>query len=134
MVEAKQLCDKYTGEMTIVKTTKLQEEFFSQMKMAKVIDDCERVLWTGFSDEAMEDNFVDVNQGRPIKELLDPIPFATSQPNGGNAENCVVAWTGNALWYDTRCHRTAVSFCKIDANPRLQMRGDKYLCHRQSMS
>ena len=93
------------------------------------------IVWTGFSDEHDEGNFIDSNEGKQINTFVDPIPFQLSQPNGGRDENCVMAYKFyhsakaplpyQQSWFDTNCHRRDIPlFCRIENNPRFQIRGN----------
>ena len=127
MVEAKQLCNKYRGELTIITSSKLQNKLFSMQELSGTVDGCNRDwIWTGFSDEQLEGHFIDANNGIPSDSLIDTVPFHPSQPNGERAENCVAA--GKLLqydtsWYDTYCHGTRPFSCRMEKNPRVQIRG-----------
>ena len=134
MMEAKQLCEKFRGEMTIITSSKLQTELFIQLEETTDDRDCVRdkralkKIWTGFTDEKREGHFVDINNGAPLISMLDPLPFFHSAPDGGVGENCVTASIKSnqpfkSSWYDTDCTRPLASFCRFDRIPRLQIRG-----------
>ena len=131
--KAKLLCNKYRGKMTIITSSKLQEDLFSKLEEITDAVGClsEHDIWTGFSDEQVEGHFVDLNEGIPMKDMMESVPFAMSQPNGEREENCVMAYDhyysadqNDTQWYDTYCHSTRISFfCRIDSSPRVQIRG-----------
>ena len=135
--EGKQLCNKYKGHMTIITNSELQDKL---LLLSKGISDAKgclnefhNLVWTGFTDEEVEGNFIDINEGLPMNAMMDLLPFNPSEPNGERAENCVIAWDMEGAqsqykydisWYDTTCYRRDIpSFCKIDDNPRIQIRG-----------
>ena len=137
MMEAKHLCGKYRGKMTIITNSKMQEELFHKLEETTDVHDCVKhktalkKIWTGFTDEEVEGQFVDVNDGTPFKNILDPMPFFPAQPDGEGGENCVSASIKSnqpyeASWYDTYCDRPLASFCRINRIPRLQIRGKDY--------
>ena len=126
MKEAKYLCDKYRGKMTMIRSSELQKELFSRLDGITNIE-ClskERVyIWTGFSDEASEGKFISIIDGRPLNGIN---PFSPSQPNGDSEENCARAekdYPFEVSWSDSFCDRPLVSFCGLKKNPMLQIRG-----------
>ena len=139
MKEAKQLCNKYRGEMTIITSSKVQHELFIKLEETTDANDCVKnktsikKIWTGFTDEEVEGLFVNINDETPLIDMLNPVPFSHSDPNGENAENCITAsiksnQSYEASWYDTWCGRPLASFCRIDQVPRLKIRGkDPYI-------
>ena len=131
MNEAKLLCNKYGGDMTIITGRDLQEKLFLSMDGASASINClrEDLIWTGFSDEKVEGNFTDLNEGRSINDMINPVPFRLSQPNGDRAENCVAArsmYPYEISWFDTYCYRKNIpTFCSLHKNPRIQIRGNR---------
>ena len=129
MHEAKLICDKYRGNITIITSIELQRQLYSQLKGKVYEENCDvpdgPVIWTGFSDEAFEGNFVDVLDDKPLKSFFQTTPFAPSQPNGKSNENCAMA--ANHMhgwdWFDTNCARSLPSFCKLNENPQMKIRG-----------
>ena len=114
--------------MTIITNSALQNKLFLSMQELSGTVDCfnSSWIWTGFSDEQVEGHFIDANNGIPSDSLIDTVPFHPSQPNGERAENCVAA--GKLLqydtsWYDTYCHGTRPFSCRMEKNPRVQIRG-----------
>ena len=127
--EAKLLCEKYRGRMTIITSSKQQRELFLQLRQISQSTDCtwHNEVWTGFSDEEEEGHFVDVIEGRDLDATVDNQPFFLGQPNGGSLENCASAdakVVSEQSWYDARCDDSILSFCTIDKNPLLQIRGE----------
>ena len=136
MIEAKRMCNKFKGQITIITNSQQQGELFSTLKGIKSTEAClsgERV-WTGFSDERVEGHFIDVKEGAYTAENFDPFPMPYSSQNGGRQQNCAAAWRSNpyeSSWYDLSCKRKNVaSFCRIDTNPRLQIRGKVKIYHK----
>ena len=128
MPEAKQLCHKYRGRLAIITSSEFQKSLFTQLEGLTDTEGCLAgdKIWTGFSDEEVEGHFVNLNNGEHVDDAVDPVPFFPSQPNGGNEENCAMAWNRHPYeesWYDTYCARPLASFCKIDQSPRAQIRG-----------
>ena len=130
MHEAKQLCNKYRGHMTLVTSKEMQIKLFSLMEgISETVECFEDVrLWTGFSDEEAEGHFVDAESGKAITDIISPVPFRLSQPNGERSENCVAIAKNRPekfSWFDTDCYRKDIPlFCSIDNSPRIQIRGD----------
>ena len=148
MLEAKQLCNKYRGQMTVITNSVLQNKLSLSLQELTGTVDChnnnntrEKLkyswIWAGFSDEQMEGHFIDANNGIPLNSLMDHIPFHLSQPNGEKVENCVGAWTKypyETSWFDTYCHSNHPFSCRMEKNLRVQIRGDEkciYLNMRQ---
>ena len=131
MPHAKQLCDKFRGQLAIVDGSDMQKDLFVKLKGVSDAEGClaDNKIWTGFSDEEDEGHFVDLNNKQLLNELLEPVPFFPTQPNGGEEENCAMAWNRHPYeesWYDTYCARLLASFCKIDHSPRVQVRGEVF--------
>lgn len=130
--EAKLLCEKYRGHMTTIVSSNQQRELFSQVRNSLRSTDCtwHNEVWTGFSDEEEEGNFVDVIDGSVLDTIADFMPFFVGQPNGGSFENCASADAkvlSEKSWYDARCDDSILSFCTIYKNPLLQIRGEYFL-------
>ena len=127
---AKLLCNKYRGQMTIITSLELEGKLFSSIEGISDRIKClrEDTVWTGFSDEKVEGNFVDANEGIPLGNMTDYIPLHLSQPNGGREENCVQSYKNDqneTYWFDTNCQRKKIPFfCRVDNNPRIQIRGE----------
>lgn len=131
MHEAKLLCNKFRGLMTIITSSELQSKLFASLKGISEAVNCfnSRAVWTGFTDERVEDHFVDANEGTEMTTLMvDTLPFDLTQPNGEREQNCVAAWKNDqdeVYWHDDYCHDRGIpSFCRLDTNPRVQIRGD----------
>ena len=130
MHEAKLLCNKFKGQMTIITSSELQEKLFLSIQGIYKAVTCfeDGMVWTGFSDEQDEGHFVDSNEKTPWSTMMDFIPFDLSQPNGEKEENCLVAFNNTSYensWYDSYCYsRNIPSFCRIDKNPRILIRGE----------
>ena len=131
MHESQLICNKYRGQMTTFTSSEQQEETFSFLQGISQTVKCfktDRQVWTGFSDEREEGYFVDANDGSPMLEFMELNPFHISQPNGGREENCLNAWKNDddeISWWDTYCNRKGIPFfCRIDSNPRVQIRGE----------
>ena len=121
MPQAKLLCEKYRGQMITIRSMEMQNKLFSQL--AKILGDsnCENHnrAWTGVSDEVQEGHFVDVYRG----QRLDFLPFSPGEPNGEEDENCAFATNCGSVWYDTDCDDKFYSFCEVNQQPLLQIRG-----------
>ena len=127
--EAKLLCEKYKGQMTIITSSELQRTLFLQLEHISEGLECtwHNEVWTGFSDGEVEGHFVDVNEGRALDAMYDLNPFVLGQPNGGITENCAAAiaeMPNENSWFDGRCDDSILSFCKFDKNSHLQIRGE----------
>ena len=135
MFEAKQLCEKYRGKMSIITSSEIQRELFSLMEESKYDSYCgTNQIWTGFSDESSEGHYTDINEMRPLEPTVGLIPFASSQPNGKTKENCAVAkiihqsqnTQFHMSWWDYACKDPYVSsFCEIDDTAFIKMRGER---------
>ena len=120
MREGQQLCEKYRGNMTVIKGLKMWETlmakndswFFNLYDIANV------GLWTGLSDEDFEGHFVDIVTG---SRLNDDSMFAKGQPKGDG--NCLLIIDGK--YYDGDCQWQFPFFCRLRQKPRFQLRGEK---------
>ena len=121
MKQAKLLCEKYRGQMFVIESSEMQEELFSLLAKILGHSDCKEHnhAWTGISDEAVEGNFVNVNNGQTVEYM----PFSPGEPNGERKENCAFGFNCKSVWYDTSCGAKYYSFCEIKQNPLLQIRG-----------
>ena len=132
LMEAKTMCEKYKGKMSIITSSEMQESLFSQLQPISDFSECYWSgvgVWTGFTDRDDEGNFVDINEGRDLSNMLHFQPFFLGQPNGHTSENCASADSTlpyTKSWYDTRCDRSLLSFCKISQNIQVQIRGKRY--------
>ena len=70
-------CEKYSGNITVIKDSKMWDshlaKYFTTTNIATTL------VWTGYSDEASEGQFVDIVEG---KKLTDELMFAEGQPSG----------------------------------------------------
>ena len=139
MMETKMMCEKYKGQITVITNAELQSELFSALEEYNDTEACfsRNRVWTGFSDAIREGSFIDVNEGAYTEDNFDPFPMPHSRRNGGRAQNCAGAsreYPFESSWYDTLCTRKDIaSFCRIDKNQRLQIRGeglnyDEFVC------
>ena len=127
--EAKLMCEKYQGQMTIITSSEVQKNLFDPLREIANSFGChDREVWTGFSDTAVEGHFIDVNDGRWLNSLGDFDPFVIGQPNGDTKQNCADADLDipyEKSWYDVPCEEYAIhSFCRSDENPQAQIRGE----------
>ena len=114
MREGKFLCEKYWGNMTVVRNQDISEPLLSQIAPLPI--------WTGFSDEDKEGHFVDVIKG---SDLANYSLFVQGEPNGDINENCVVV--SRLGWYDVPCEGHYTYFCTLLRNPKFQIRGEYIL-------
>ena len=128
--ESKLMCEKYRGQITTITSSEVQKHIFDQLREtanSSVACDWQGV-WTGFSDLEVEGHFIDANDGRTLDSLGDFDPFVIGQPNGDTKQNC--AFADLELPYDTKawgdgpCADAIHSFCRMDYNPTLQIRGE----------
>ena len=137
MIEAKQLCEKYRGKLSVITSSEQQRELFSLMEELKNDTNCGVHIWTGFTDESSEGHYADIYEMRPLEPTVGLSPFAPSQPNGRTKENCAVAYKSRVSggeetaqkfdisWYDYNCKDPHVlSFCEIERAAFIKMRGD----------
>ena len=129
MNEAKSLCNKLGGRITVISDLGMQQGMFSKHEQfldsvgCKFLEDSV-CLWTGFTDEKVEGQYIDVNKEENLETLFDTSPMAPGEPNGDSEENCLFVCENRPFWYDVRCSSPLTSFCSIDKNPLIQIRGD----------
>ena len=141
MGEGQLHCEKYFGNMTIIRDLKTWETLKAvinknwdiadyyrlnglvmpsqEVLLSKNITD-EVDFWTGFSDENIEGHFVDIIEGR---NLTDYSIFGTGEPNGNRIENCLEIMTSQH-WNDENCGSGSTFFCRLRQPPKFQMRGE----------
>ena len=129
MVEAKQLCEKYRGKLSVITSSEHQRELFSLVEELKYDSNCGVRIWTGFTDESSEGHYTDIYELRPLEPTLGLFPFAPSQPNGRTKENCAIAYKDaqkfDVSWYDYDCEDpNGSSFCEIDSAAFVKIRGE----------
>ena len=81
-------------------------------------------MWAGMTDEEKEGSFMDPN----TKEVLDLNGgignFIIGEPNGQEAENCVVQWAIDAKWVDYPCNEKSIGSCYLERMPpQFKLRG-----------
>lgn len=81
-------------------------------------------MWAGMTDEEKEGSFMDPN----TKEVLDLNGgfgnFRMGEPNGQEAENCVVQWAYDAQWVDYPCSDKSIGSCYLEqVPPQFKLRG-----------
>ena len=135
MLEAKQLCEKYRAKLTIINSSKLQRALFSMMDPRLTATECTKGnrLWTGFSDESSEGQYIDVNEMRPLTASVGFDPFVPLEPNGKTKENCAAAKRNvqfDVSWIDYDCNRPNVSaFCTIDEMTLIKVKGEETIVY-----
>ena len=135
--QSKLMCEKLGGQMTIIKSFDIQKSLFSQLQTvtndclcADAIPGCDWPgVWTGYSDNVVEGRFVDVNDGQELDASLGKFSFVTGQPNGDTLENCAGAAIAmfskqNKSWFDIKCEQRLLSFCRVNENPVMNLRGE----------
>ena len=75
-------------------------------------------MWTGWSDEQNEGTYIDANLGQvlPINNSSTYAPFYTGEPNGEEAENCVVS-NPDGTWWDAPCNYRFIGSCLLRHMP-----------------
>ena len=130
--EAKLMCEKYRGQMTTIRSSKQQKQIFDQLREIpnSVVGCAWPGIWTGFTDMAVEGQFIDVNDGILLNSLGNFSPFIIGQPNGDTKQNCAQACIAcdkplldAKSWGDGPCDDAIHSFCQINRNPQFQLRG-----------
>ena len=130
MRKAQRLCTKLGGHMTVISDLEKQKEIFSKHERFLDIAGCKffnegsACLWTGFTDERVEGQYIEVNEGRKLETMFRPSPMAPGEPNGDREENCLFSCVDSPFWYDVRCSSSLTSFCSINKNPWIQIRGN----------
>ena len=81
-------------------------------------------MWVGFTDEENEGTFIDPN----TREVLDLVKgftnFKIGEPNGHEAENCVIQWAYDGTWVDYPCHDLSIGSCYLEEMPpQFKLRG-----------
>ena len=85
-------------------------------------------MWAGWTDEQKEGTFVDPATGEILDLNGEYAPFKIGEPNGEEAENCIVKWTDennlekNKLWVDISCNDEFCSKFEIKSNYGNQLR------------
>ena len=130
MSEANNLCKKLGGHMTVMSDLQMQEDIISKHQRFLDLSGCifledSACLWTGFTDERVEGQFIDVNKGENLESLFNSSPMAPGEPNGDKEENCIFSCVKRPFWYDVRCSTALTSFCSIGENPWIQIRGNE---------
>ena len=123
MTEAKQLCEKYKGNPSVITSAEMRETLFSQMENIPELEGCawpKCVAWTGFTDEEDEGAFVDINEGK----ALNFSPWSQGEPNGKQNENCGISNKLSPNWYDAPCENSYLSFCRMEGVSRFHLRGN----------
>ena len=90
-------------------------------------------VWTGFTDEKKEGDFIDINEDKRLETIFDNLPFSPGEPNGDEEENCLISCKDTPFWHDAVCQKGASPFCKFDRNALIQIRG-KSLYDRLNLS
>ena len=86
-------------------------------------------LWAGWTDEENEGNFVDPNTGEHLDRRGGYAPFRLGEPNGDEAENCVIKWTDESwlngrFWVDYSCDDESIASCFLKRSPtQFKLRG-----------
>ena len=87
-------------------------------------------MWAGWTDQEKEGTFADPNTGEILDLNGGYAPFKIGEPNGEEAENCIVKWTDennleeNKLWVDKSCHDESVASCFLERTPpQFKLRG-----------
>ena len=87
-------------------------------------------MWAGWTDEQKEGIFADPTTGDILDLNGGYAPFKIGEPNGEEAENCIVKWTdennleNNKLWIDTSCNGESIASCFLEKTPtQFKLRG-----------
>ena len=86
------------------------------------------VIWSGWSDEADEGMFVNINN--PTMKLNESNMSDTwqkGQPNGGRGQNCVLSTSLG--FYDVSCEQQRCGICDLPMSPLFHIKG---LCQKSS--
>jgi hypothetical protein len=81
-------------------------------------------FWLGWTDEAQEGNYTNVNTGEMLNKALSENLYFAGQPNGRDSENCLMYWGDKKGWFDTGCQEKLDSFCHLKAIPIFKVRGE----------
>ena len=86
-------------------------------------------MWAGWSDEDTEGKFADPTTGEML-DLEGYAPFRIGEPNGEEAENCIVKYTdennmvGDKFWVDKSCDEESIASCFLKKTPaQFKLRG-----------
>ena len=81
-------------------------------------------MWGGWTDEEEEGSFIDPNTKEVLNLTNGFQRFRIGEPNGMEAENCVVQWAIDAHWVDYPCNDKSIGSCFLERMPpQFQLRG-----------
>lgn len=100
-----------------------QIDYFYQYNIfaAEVTENRAR-YWIGWTDYETEGVFLNANNGEVMPRSLYK-HFVVGEPNGFDAENCLMAFVYKDTWNDQDCNREYCSFCELDKAPDIHIRG-----------
>ena len=98
---------------------------FTRLSVVKKHDELFSIvvgLWAGWTDEENEGTFIDPNSGEHLNISGGYAPFITGEPNGAEAENCVVKLTDeinliDRFWWDYSCDDESIASCYLEQSP-----------------
>ena len=82
-------------------------------------------MWAGMTDQEKEGSFLDPNTNEVVLDMNGGFQrFITGEPNGQEAENCVVQWAYDAQWVDYPCSSKSIGTCHVEQMPpQFKLRG-----------
>ena len=95
-------------------------------------------MWAGWSDEDTEGKFADPTTGEML-DLEGYAPFRIGEPNGEEAENCIVKYTdennmeGDKFWVDKSCDEESIASCFLKKTPaQFKLRGEIFFSNTKT--
>lgn len=78
------------------------------------------------TDEEKEGSFIDPNTKEVVLDANGGFEkFIIGEPNGQEAENCVIQWAIDALWVDYPCNDKSIGSCYLEQMPpQFKLRGE----------
>ena len=81
---------------------------------------CTVGMWAGMTDEEREGSFMDPN----TKEVVGFNVWQRGEPNGQEAENCVLQYAQSGQWVDYPCREKSIGSCYLEhMPPQFKLRG-----------
>ena len=83
-------------------------------------------IWTGWTDDRIEGTYTDPASGEILDMNTSFAPFNTGEPNGDEAENCIVS-DPKGIWWDVPCSDVMIGSCLLKQMPlQFKLRGNIY--------
>ena len=87
-------------------------------------------IWTGWTDERIEGTYADPNSLEVLDMNNSFAPFHIGEPNGEEAENCVVS-DPYGKWWDRTCSIHLIGSCLLKQMPlQFKLKGNIDYVHQ----